>query len=113
MLENQQLRSLIDNMETVNREQAETIKLLCQQDTLQQSELARYRETLAQERSQRNSRQGSLQGSVASTPSREHFTHEQSQSVGSGSANVNNSLSQLEPLGASVASQLAVKEAPG
>lgn len=46
MLENQQLRSLIDNLEAMTKEQTETIKLLCKQDSIQQTEIAELQNRL-------------------------------------------------------------------
>jgi len=46
MLENQQLRALIDNLETISKEQTETIKLLCDQDLAQLTEINSLKQRL-------------------------------------------------------------------
>lgn len=47
MQENQHLRSLIDNMEQINKEQATTIQALCQQELQFLDEIRKYKSRLA------------------------------------------------------------------
>jgi len=47
MQENQHLRSLIDNMEQINKEQATTIQVLCQQEHQFLEDIRKYKSRLA------------------------------------------------------------------